>query len=135
MKSKFQCILEDRGLKVYLRRILAACTRENIKRKVKSWLRFLLNPRLLLCLFIAWMITNGWSYVFFALGMLLKIHWMSVVGGAYMSLLWLPFTPEKILTVLIAIGLLRLIFPHDRQTLGVLRAKMKMLRSKKCANR
>lgn len=122
-------------MKVYLRRILAACTRENIKRKVKSWLRFLLNPRLLLCLFIAWMITNGWSYVFFALGMLLKIHWMSVVGGAYMSLLWLPFTPEKILTVLIAIGLLRLIFPHDRQTLGVLRAKMKMLRSKKCANR
>lgn len=121
---------EDCSLKEYIRRFRSACTKERIQKAAKKLVRFLLNPRLLLCLFIAWMITNGWSYAFFAIGMLLKINWMRVVGGAYMSLLWLPFTPEKLLTVLIAIGLLRLFFPRDQQTLGVLRMKLRRLRGK-----
>lgn len=117
-------------MKEYIRRFRGACTKERIQKAAKKLVRFLLNPRLLLCLFIAWMITNGWSYAFFAIGMLLKINWMRVVGGAYMSLLWLPFTPEKLLTVLIAIGLLRLFFPRDQQTLGVLRMKLRRMRGK-----
>lgn len=121
---------EDCSLKEYIRRFRSACTKERIQKAAKKLVRFLLNPRLLLCLFIAWMITNGWSYAFFAIGMLLKINWMRVVGGAYMGLLWLPFTPEKLLTVLIAIGLLRLFFPRDQQTLGVLRMKLRRLRGK-----
>lgn len=121
---------EDCSLKEYIRRFRSACSKERIQKAAKKLVRFLLNPRLLLCLFIAWMITNGWSYVLFAIGMLLKINWMRVVGGAYMSLLWLPFTPEKLLTVLIAIGLLRLFFPRDQQTLGVLRMKLRRLRGK-----
>lgn len=117
-------------MKEYIRRFRSACTEERIQKAAKKLVRFLLNPRLLLCLFIAWMITNGWSYVFFTIGMLLKINWMRVVGGAYMGLLWLPFTPEKLLTMLIAIGLLRLFFPRDQQTLGVLRMKLRRLRGK-----
>ena len=48
-----------------------------------------------------------------------------------MSFLWLPFTPEKLVTALIAIGLLRLLYPEDQQTLGVLRAKLARLRERK----
>ena len=99
--------------------------------RARAWGRILLNPRLLLCLFIAWMITNGWSYIFFGVGMVLKINWMRIVGGAYMSFLWLPFTPEKLVTVVIAIFLLRLFYPHDQQTLGVLRAKLARFRRKR----
>lgn len=117
-----------------LQRLRAACTKENIKRETRVWVRFLLNPRLLLCLFIAWMITNGWSYVLFGMGMMMKINWMRVVGGTYMSMLWLPFTPEKLITIMIAIGLLRLIFPRDRRTLGVLRSKLAILRKENCEN-
>lgn len=117
-----------------LQRLRAACTKENIKREMRVWVRFLLNPRLLLCLFVAWMITNGWSYVLFGMGMMMKINWMRVVGGTYMSMLWLPFTPEKLITIMIAIGLLRLIFPRDRRTLGVLRSKLAILRKKNCEN-
>ena len=117
-------------LKDKLRMLIASWTKEKIKEKAKRWGRFLLNPRLLLCLFIAWMITNGWSYILFAIGMFLKVNWMRVVGGAYMSLLWLPFTPEKIITVLLAIVLLRLLYPRDRHTLGVLRSKLRRLRKK-----
>lgn len=113
-----------------LRAMKNACTKDKIMDTAKRWGRFLLNPRLLLCLGIAWLITNGWSYILFGIGMALKINWMRMVGGAYMSLLWLPFTPEKLITVLIAIGLLRLIFPRDRHTLGVLRRKLSLLRRK-----
>ncbi len=92
----------------------------NIRAALKRWLLFLkqliLNPRFLLCFGIAWLITNGWSYLLFGLGMLFDIGWMTTVAGAYMAFLWLPFTPEKIVTFAIALGLRRLIFPKDQKT-------------------
>ncbi len=96
--------------------------------QVKKWLMVILNPRLLLCLFIAWMITNGWSYVLTALGTMFEIPWMIVTGTAYMSLLWVPFTPEKILTVIIAIFLMKVIFPKDKKTIGVLHDELSKLK-------
>lgn len=102
--------------------------KKRIYKTVKKWLMVILNPRLLLCLFIAWMITNGWSYVFTVLGGLLEIQWMVITGTAYMSLLWVPFTPEKILTVIIAIFLMRLIFPRDEKTIGVLHDELHKLK-------
>lgn len=120
-------LARETRLRNWLQRMRRACTREGLREMARRWARFLLNPRLLLCLAIAWMITNGWSYVMFGLGMLLKIHWMRVVGGAYMSFLWLPFTPEKLVTVLLAIGIMRLLYPRDRRTLSVLRRKLKQL--------
>lgn len=117
----------DARLRNWLLRMRRRCTREGLREMLRRWARFLLNPRLLLCLAIAWMLTNGWSYVMFGLGMLLKIHWMRVVGVAYMSFLWLPFTPEKLVTVVLAIGLMRLLYPRDRRTLGTLRRKLKQI--------
>ena len=92
--------------------------------KLKKWLKaaasFLLNPRFLVCFGIGWMITNGWSYIVFALGTFFEISWMVAVGGAYLAFLWLPVSPEKIVTVAIAIWLLRRLFPNDQRTLAVL---------------
>lgn len=92
--------------------------------KIKKWLKkavmFLLNPRLLLCFGIAWLITNGWSYILFALGTYLKNSWLLGIAGGYLTFLWFPFSPEKIVTVAIAIGLLKWLFPKDEKTLGVL---------------
>ena len=100
--------------------------------KISEWIKKLLwlvfNPRLLLCLLIAWMITNGWSYILLGIGILFRIPWMQVVAGTYLSLLWIPFTPEKIVTVAIAIFLLRVFFPKDEKTLGVLRNMFDTLR-------
>ena len=99
-----------------------------LKHKIVVILQFLLNPRFLLCFCVAWMITNGWSYIFFALGLLLNISWMTAVGGAYLAFLWLPISPEKIVTVAIAIQLLRWFFPNDQKTLKILKdmsAKLK----------
>lgn len=100
-----------------------------MKKHEKGWLKhiivrilqFLLNPRFLLCFGMAWMITNGWSYVLLGAGFLLDINWMMAVGGAYLAFLWLPISPEKIVTIAIAMGLLRWLFPQDEKTLGLLK--------------
>ncbi len=95
--------------------------REKIKLWLKTAVQFLLNPRLLFCFGIAWIITNGWSYILFGLGTYFQIGWMMAVSGSYLAFLWFPFSPEKLATVAIAIGLLKWLFPKDEKTLAVLR--------------
>lgn len=92
-----------------------------MKDKLKKIIRFITNPRLLLCVAIAWLITNGWSYILFGVGSYFGIHWMTAVAGAYIAFLWLPISPEKIVTFAIAIALLRLLFPNGQKTLAVLK--------------
>ena len=94
--------------------------KEKLKTITKKVILFITNPRLLLCIGIAWMITNGWSYVLLAVGTYFQIGWMVAVASAYLAILWLPISPEKILTAAIAIGLLRWLFPKDQKTLAVL---------------
>ena len=104
--------------------------RERVLAFIRKWLMFFLNPHLLICFGIAWMITNGWCYLFILFGSVFRIGWMLAVGGGYAALLWLPFTPEKIVTVLISIFLLRLIFPKDQKTLQVLRTEFAEIKKK-----
>ncbi len=106
-----------------------------MKDKLKRIIQFILNPRFLVCFGIAWLITNGWSYVMLGVGTYFNIGWMIAVAGGYLTFLWLPISPEKIVTVAIAIGLLRLLFPNDQKTLAVLidmkNSVKEKLRSKK----
>lgn len=92
-----------------------------MKEKLKKIVGFIANPRLILCFGIAWMITNGWSYVLMAVGTWLQIGWMIAVASAYLAFLWLPISPEKLVTIAIAVALLRWLFPGDTKTLAVLR--------------
>ena len=95
--------------------------KQEILEKIKKVVWFVLNPRLLVCVGIAWLITNGWSYILLGLGTWLEIGWMIAVAGAYLAFLWVPFSPEKIATFAIALALLRFLFPNDTKTLAVLR--------------
>lgn len=90
-------------------------------KKLKKLLKFLLNPRFLLCFGIAWLITNGWSYVMLGIGTYFGVGWMIGVATAYLTFLWLPISPEKIVTFTIALALLRWLFPDDKETLAVLK--------------
>ena len=104
--------------------------KEKIKDFIKKALRFLLNPHFILCFLIGWLLTNGWAYIAMGIGSYLKIGWLIAVAGAYMSFLWFPFTPEKIVTLIIAIELLKIFFPNDKRTLAVL-IEIKEKRNKK----
>lgn len=101
-----------------------------MKKKLKTILFFITNPKLLLCLAIAWLITNGWAYVLLGIGTFLKIKWMVAIASGYLAFLWLPFSPEKILTVIIAMVLLRLLFPNDAKTLAVIKNMYARTKSK-----
>ena len=101
-----------------------------LKRQLWALLQFVINPHFLVCFGVAWMITNGWAYVFVGLGWFFDIAWMLAVGGAYLTFLWLPVSPEKIVTVAIAMLLLRWLFPKDEKTLGLLRRLHETLKIK-----
>ena len=103
-----------------LAKIKANLTGEKLKQNLKKALQFIANPRLIICFMIGWLITNGWSYILFGIGTYLEIPWMIAVSGAYLAFLWLPISPEKLVTFAIAIALLRWLFPGDQKTLAVL---------------
>lgn len=63
------------------------------------------------------MITNGWSYLLLGLGMLFKNGWMIGIASAYLTFLWLPISPEKVVTVAIACFLVRHLFPKHNEIL------------------
>ena len=104
--------------------------KEKIKEIFKKIIFCIINPRFLFCFGIAWMITNGWSYVAFTVGMFFNIGWLIAVSSAYLAFLWLPISPEKLATVAIAMFLLRWLFPNDERTLGVLKEMYALLREK-----
>ena len=95
-------------------------TKVTIKEKFKKLIQFILNPRFLFCFGLAWMITNGWCYIFIGVGTYYDIEWMFYVGTTYLAFLWLPITPEKIITIPLAIAFLKWFFPKDEKTLAVL---------------
>ena len=104
-----------------LAKIKANLTGDKLKENLKKALQFIANPRLIICFMIGWLITNGWSYILFGIGTYLEIPWMIAVSGAYLAFLWLPISPEKLVTFAIAIALLRWLFPNDQKTLAVLK--------------
>ena len=95
--------------------------REKLRKLCKIILQFVLNPRLLLCFGIGWIITNGWAYVLLGMGTVLENEWMIGIAGTYIAFLFLPFTAEKVITFAIAVMLLRWLFPNDEKTLGILK--------------
>ena len=112
--------------------------KERVKHLLKKAVQFILNPRLLLCFGLGWMITNGWSYIMMGVGVYFDIEWMMVVAGAYLTFLWVPISPEKIVTVALAILFLRWFFPNDQKTLAVLvdmKDRLKAAVKKKAAER
>lgn len=96
--------------------------------KTAVWM--IINPRFLFCFALGWMITNGWAYVALGVGMFYEIEWLAAVASGYLAILWIPATPEKLITVTLAIFFLRLFFPRDAKTLGVLKSLLEATKGK-----
>ena len=112
--------------------------REKIRDFLLKTRDLLLNPHLVLCFTAAWIITNGWAYIALVIGGRLGIKWLTIVAGTYLAILWSPICAEGIVTCIIAVFLLRVIFPDDDKTLAVLkgmsekaRQQVKHIRKKK----
>ena len=96
-----------------------------------DYIKPFLNWRFIISFGIAWMITNGWSYVFVILGPILQLKWMTTVGLSYQAFLWLPVTPEKLVTIPIAIWFHRILFPKDFKNLNMFNKLLSIEKSKK----
>lgn len=101
------------------------------RENVKKFILFFLNPRLLFCFGLAWLVTNGWAYIMLGFGTYLEVAWMIGISGAYLTIIWLPISPEKIVTVAITMALLRFLFPNDQKTLAVLHDFYVKIKTKK----
>lgn len=99
--------------------------------KVKKFLKKLCNWRFLVCFGLAWMITNGWAYVFIGVGSFCDIGWMLAIGTTYMAFLWLPVTPEKLITIPIALFLVKLLFPKHEDLHKELEEEKKQIKNNK----
>lgn len=108
--------------------------KKKLLKLLKTLKNFFVNPHLVICFAIAWIITNGWAYASLVLGTRFGIKWLTVVAGAYIAVLYSPLCAEGILTFIIAIGLMKLLFPKDEKTLRLIRVyfrryKTRFLRS------
>lgn len=72
----------------------------------KAEIKPFLKPTLAISFLIAWFITNGWAYLLVAIGS----GWLQAVALTYISLLWLPFTPEKLITIPLALYIQKWLF-------------------------
>lgn len=80
---------------------------------IKDYVKPFCNIKFCISFFLAWMITNGWSYIALALGTYFKIKWLITIAGSYQAFLWMPWTPEKLITIPIAIGIHKILFKKD----------------------
>ena len=67
--------------------------------KIKTYISPFLNWRILVIYVPIWFLMSGWTYLFIYLGTRHHIGWMLAAGTFWATLLWLPITPEKLLTI------------------------------------
>lgn len=72
------------------------------------------RPTLWISFIIAWIITNGHAYILLGVGMTLGIPWMEWYGATYLAILWMPFTPEKVITFPLAFFIEKQLFQISR---------------------
>lgn len=87
-----------------------------------NFIKIIIKPKILLTFGIAWMITNGWSYLAVFFGIYFDNKWLLGVGSAYQAFLWFPFTVEKVITIAIALVLSKVMFPKDKKLQEQLRS-------------
>lgn len=86
-----------------------------IKNVINKVYKFLTDWRMAVSFLIAWMITNGWAYLFILFGSLFKIKWMFGIGTGYVALLWLPCTPEKLITIPLSVFIKKILFKKEKE--------------------
>lgn len=67
--------------------------------KLKTYISPFLNWKILVIYLPIWFLMSGWTYLFIYLGTKYHISWMLASGTFWFTILWLPFTPEKLITI------------------------------------
>lgn len=74
-------------------------------KKIWLYIRPFLDIKILIIYLPVWFLFSGWTYLFMILGAKYNIDWMFISGSTWNAILWMPFTPEKLVTIPITIKL------------------------------
>lgn len=94
---------------------------KKILNKIWIYIRPFLNWRFLISYFIPFMLVNGWAWIGFFLLPIIGSNWFTIASSTWLGILWLPATPEKLITIPAAIFIHTKLFgkkdPKTRQQL------------------
>ena len=88
---------------------------ELLLKKIKTYIAPFLNWRILIIYVPIWFIMSGWTYLFIFLGTKHGVGWMLAAGTFWATILWLPFTAEKLITVPLTILVYVKLFGHKEE--------------------
>lgn len=71
-----------------------------------------LTWRILLCYLPFWFVFTGWTYIALAIGNV----WWKTVAGVWLAWMWMPWCPEKLITIPLTIWLHKKLFPNRDTT-------------------
>lgn len=96
-------------LTVYFTLFIIVATIRNRHIIYKMWLYIkpFLTWRIIVCYLPFWFIATGWAWLFSFIGK----GWLRATAITWLGILWLPFCPEKVITIPLAIWLHTKLFP------------------------
>ena len=59
--------------------------KKKIAKALNNAKNFILNPHLVICFLIAWIITNGWAYVALGVGTYYEYKWLAAIAATYLG--------------------------------------------------
>ena len=90
---------------------------KKLVKKVWIYLRPFFDIRFLISYFIPFMFTNGWAWIGAAILPIIGANWFTIAATTWLGILWMPWTPEKIITIPIAIWIHTKLFKKNNEHL------------------
>lgn len=84
--------------------------------QLKTFVQPFINWRFLIAYLIPWFITNGWAWIGTFLLPITGLNWFTGAASAWLAILWMPWTPEKVLIIPAALWIHSKLFKNDPQT-------------------
>lgn len=91
---------------------------------VKEFLLFILDWKTVLCYLPFWFIAVGWTYT----AILLGNDWVKIVASAWLTILWMPWCPEKLITVPLALWLKSILFKRENNNNNMATQNIKLVK-------
>lgn len=74
-----------------------------------KFIKFILDWKTLMCYIPVWFIFSGWTYVVLIYGS----TWWRTIAGTWLAMLWMPWCPEKLVTVPLTLWLKKILFKKE----------------------
>ena len=84
--------------------------------KILTYLKPFLDWKFLVSYLIPFSLINGWAWIGTILMPIIGSNWFTIAASTWLAILWMPCTPEKLITIPMAIWIHHLLFKNDKKT-------------------